>query len=87
MLNGDEYIFMVTELIVVIFVTDNVIQAILSACAENDEAINQTYNIAVGSRTDLNTLFSVIKNALKKKIIYQRILYLPNRLRYKPFSR
>ena len=41
---------------------DNVIQAnILSATTEREEALNQVYNIAVGERTSLNELFSMIR--------------------------
>jgi UDP-N-acetylglucosamine 4-epimerase len=41
---------------------DNVIQAnILSATAENPEAVNQVYNVAVGDRITLNDLFEAIR--------------------------
>jgi len=42
---------------------DNVVQAnILAACATNEEAFNQVYNIAYGDRTTLNELFHLIRN-------------------------
>lgn len=41
---------------------DDVIQAnILAAMTENEEALNQVYNIASGKRTTLNELFDIIK--------------------------
>lgn len=44
---------------------DNVIQAnILSATAENADAANQVYNVAVGDRTTLNDLFEAIRVSL-----------------------
>ncbi len=44
---------------------DNVIQAnLLSATTENPDALNQVYNVAVGSRTTLNELFTVIRDSL-----------------------
>lgn len=44
---------------------DDVIQAnILAALTENEEALNQVYNIALGKRTTLNGLFEVIKELL-----------------------
>jgi UDP-N-acetylglucosamine 4-epimerase len=44
---------------------ENVIQAnLLSATTENPEAINQVYNVALGSRTTLNELFNMIKELL-----------------------
>ena len=45
----------------------NVVQAnLLAATAENKEACNQIYNIAVGGRTTLNDLFSSITTELVK---------------------
>lgn len=45
---------------------DNAVQAnLLAASAENDEAANQVYNIAVGDRTTLNELFESIRAALE----------------------
>lgn len=44
---------------------DNTVQAnILAATTQNEEAINQVYNVAVGDRTTLNALFNAIKSAL-----------------------
>jgi UDP-N-acetylglucosamine 4-epimerase len=44
---------------------DNVVQAnLLAACATNEESINQVYNIAVGVRTTLNELYSLIRQNL-----------------------
>lgn len=44
---------------------DNAVQAnILSACATAPEALNQVYNVAVGDRTTLNTLFELIRGSL-----------------------
>lgn len=44
---------------------DNAVQAnILSACATAPEALNQVYNVAVGDRTTLNTLFDLICDSL-----------------------
>jgi len=41
---------------------DNTVQAnILAACVENEKALNQVYNIALGERIDLNELFEMIK--------------------------
>ena len=41
---------------------DNCVQAnILAACAENEDALNQVYNVAFGERTTLNELFTMIK--------------------------
>lgn len=45
---------------------ENVVQAnLLAAVTSNHEAINQTYNIAVGQRTTLNELLELLKRALK----------------------
>lgn len=44
---------------------DNCVQAnILSACAEDDAALNQVYNVAFGERTSLTELFEIIRNKL-----------------------
>ncbi len=44
---------------------DNVIQAnLLAAVAQDSEAVNQVYNIAVGDRTTLNQLFEAIRSLL-----------------------
>lgn len=49
----------------------NAIQAnILAAVTEKDEALNQVYNIAVGERTTLNDLFSVLRSALLPKFLH-----------------
>ena len=41
---------------------DNCVQAnLLAACAENEDAINQVYNVAFGEQTTLNELFKLIK--------------------------
>ena len=46
---------------------ENTVQAnILAATAQNDEAKNQVYNVAVGDRTTLNDLFNAIKAALNE---------------------
>src|SRR5207247_3937464 len=43
----------------------NVVQAnLLSACTTNPAAINQVYNIAVGERTTLNSLFDLLRTKL-----------------------
>ena len=45
---------------------ENAVQAnILAATTDNIDAINQIYNVAVGGRTDLNMLFSMLKTTLK----------------------
>jgi UDP-N-acetylglucosamine/UDP-N-acetylgalactosamine 4-epimerase len=45
---------------------ENVVQAnILAATAENPEAINQVYNIAVHARTTLNQLFEMLRSRLE----------------------
>lgn len=43
---------------------ENAIQANLLAATANPEALNQVYNMAVGDRTTLNTLFSQIRDNL-----------------------
>jgi len=44
---------------------DNAVQAnLLAATTDNDEALNQVYNVAVGDQTTLNQLFEEIKNRL-----------------------
>jgi UDP-N-acetylglucosamine 4-epimerase len=46
---------------------DNVVQAnILAAMADNKNAVNQIYNIAVGERTSLNELHQLISSILTK---------------------
>ncbi|MEO5803019.1 MAG: SDR family oxidoreductase [Verrucomicrobiota bacterium] len=47
---------------------ENVVQAnLLAATTTISEAINQTYNIAVGERTTLNELFSLLQSGLRKR--------------------
>ncbi len=44
---------------------DNAVQAnLLAATATSSEAINQVYNVAVGDRTSLNDLFTLIRDGL-----------------------
>ena len=43
---------------------ENAVQANVLAATANDEAKNQVYNVAVGGRTTLNTLFSALKEHL-----------------------
>jgi len=44
---------------------DNAVQAnILAATTENENALNQVYNVAVGDRTTLNQLFELIRSGL-----------------------
>jgi len=44
---------------------DNAVQAnLLAATTDNQEALNQVYNVAVGDQTSLNQLFDEIKNLL-----------------------
>ncbi len=59
---------------------ENVVQAnLLAACTDNQEAINQVYNVAYGERTTLNELFELIRsnvakfspNAAQAKPVYQ----------------
>ncbi|QWE12833.1 NAD-dependent epimerase/dehydratase family protein [Polynucleobacter sp. AP-Titi-500A-B4] len=46
---------------------ENVVQAnLLAATTENNLAIDQVYNIAIGDRTTLNELFDLLKNALSR---------------------
>lgn len=43
----------------------NAVQAnLLAGTTENPDALNQVYNVAVGERTSLNTLFELLKGAL-----------------------
>lgn len=45
---------------------ENTIQAnILAATVEDEDALNQVYNVAVGDRTSLNELFDVLKKSLQ----------------------
>ncbi|MFW2439243.1 MAG: NAD-dependent epimerase/dehydratase family protein, partial [Arenicellales bacterium] len=44
---------------------DNAVQAnLLAATTDNEDALNQVYNVAVGDQTSLNQLFEEIKNLL-----------------------
>ncbi|MCG3843661.1 Vi polysaccharide biosynthesis UDP-N-acetylglucosaminuronic acid C-4 epimerase TviC [Psychrobacter sp. Ps1] len=43
---------------------ENAVQANILAATANDEAKNQVYNVAVGGRTTLNTLFSALREHL-----------------------
>jgi UDP-N-acetylglucosamine 4-epimerase len=44
---------------------DNVVQAnLLAATTARPEALNQVYNIAVGDRTTLNSLYEILRNSL-----------------------
>lgn len=43
---------------------ENAVQANILAATANDEAKNQVYNVAVGGRTTLNTLFTALKDSL-----------------------
>jgi UDP-N-acetylglucosamine 4-epimerase len=46
---------------------DNAVQAnLLAATTENEDALNQVYNVAVGEQTSLNRLFEMIKDLLAK---------------------
>lgn len=46
----------------------NTVQAnLLSATTENPDAVNQVYNVAVGDRTTLNTLFEAIRATLEPR--------------------
>jgi UDP-N-acetylglucosamine 4-epimerase len=46
---------------------DNAVQAnLLAATTENEDALNQVYNVAVGEQTTLNQLFEMIKDLLAK---------------------
>lgn len=53
---------------------ENTVQAnILAATTQNEDAINQVYNVAVGDRTTLNELFNAIKSALSdNSVIYRQ---------------
>lgn len=62
---------------------DNVIQANhLAALADRPEAINQVYNVAHGERTDLNTLFELIRDIAGKydsRVLEIEAVYGPER--------
>ena len=44
---------------------ENAVQANILAATAEDEGKNQVYNVALGDRTSLNTLFDSLKQALK----------------------
>ena len=47
---------------------ENVVQAnLLAATTQNEEALNQAYNIAVGDRTTLNDLYRAIHDGLRRR--------------------
>lgn len=47
---------------------ENVVQAnLLAATVTNSEAVNQSYNIAVGQRKTLNELFGLLQSGLRKR--------------------
>lgn len=49
----------------------NAVQAnLLAATTENTAALNQIYNVAVGGRTDLNQLFSMLTETLAKNDVH-----------------
>jgi UDP-N-acetylglucosamine 4-epimerase len=62
---------------------DNVLQVNhLAAVAENNDALNQVYNVAHGERTTLNELFSLIRETLGKfdnKVLGIKAEYGPER--------
>ena len=45
---------------------ENAVQANILAATANSDAKNQVYNVAVGGRTTLNTLFTALKESLSK---------------------
>ena len=48
---------------------DNAVQAnLLAATTENEDALNQVYNVAVGEQTSLNQLFEMIKGLLAEVV-------------------
>jgi UDP-N-acetylglucosamine/UDP-N-acetylgalactosamine 4-epimerase len=52
---------------------DNVVQAnLLAATAENPEAVNQVYNVALGEQTSLTELFEMIRAALAPRLPHLR---------------
>lgn len=50
------------------FVENAVQMNLLSATTDNPEAVNHVYNVAVGDRTSLNTLFDEIQTRLIKRV-------------------
>jgi len=52
----------------------NVVQInLLAAMTENSESLNQVYNVAVGDRTTLNTLYELLKENLQAHGVHQNI--------------
>ena len=52
---------------------ENAVQANILAATANDDAKNQVYNVAVGGRTTLNTLFTALKDNLAvNRVNYQQ---------------
>ncbi|MDQ3186939.1 MAG: SDR family oxidoreductase [Pseudomonadota bacterium] len=52
---------------------ENVVQAnLLAALAENPEAVNQIYNVAINERTSLNKLYEMIRTLLLEKFPHLR---------------
>jgi len=53
---------------------ENTVQAnLLAATSTSAESLNQVYNVAVGDRTTLNQLFSLLAAELSKNaVVYQR---------------
>lgn len=52
----------------------NVVQAnLLAATAQNQEALNQVYNVALGDRTSLNELFQYLHDTLKNILIAKEV--------------
>lgn len=61
---------------------ENVVEAnILAALTQNQQALNQNYNIAAGGRTTLNTLYRMIREKVSRQVSYP----LPERPLYQPF--
>lgn len=61
---------------------ENVVEAnILAALTQNQQALNQNYNIAAGGRTTLNTLYHMIREMVSRRVSYP----LPERPLYQPF--
>ena len=59
---------------------ENVVQVnLLAALAENSEAVNQIYNVAVSERTSLNQLYEMVRALLVEKF--------PDLRNYKPDTR
>lgn len=49
---------------------ENAVQANILASLANDEAKNEVYNVAVGDRTSLNTLYSSIRDSLSDNNVF-----------------